>query len=85
MDVGDLKNFNSEAKKIEEDATYSSKAHYETSRKCRRIYLWLCIPVSLQTNLDQELIPARKIFVRETSFTTSQLTHFTLHENVRFG
>lgn len=32
-----------EALRIEEDATYSSKAHYETARRWGQVYLWLGI------------------------------------------
>lgn len=36
-----------EALRIEEDATYSSKAHYETARSWGQIYLWLGIPTAI--------------------------------------
>lgn len=36
-----------EAKRIEEDAIYSSKSHYEAARNWRNIYLWLGIPAAL--------------------------------------
>ena len=37
----------SEALRIEEDSTYSSKAHYETARRWGQIYLWLGIPTAI--------------------------------------
>ena len=37
----------SEALRIEEDSTYSSKAHYEAARRWGKIYLWLGIPTAL--------------------------------------
>ena len=36
-----------EALRIEEDATFSSKAHYEAARRWSRIYLWLGIPTAI--------------------------------------
>jgi len=36
-----------EAKRIEEDAIFSSKAHYEASRQWSNVYLWLGVPTAI--------------------------------------
>ncbi|MCU7806885.1 MAG: SLATT domain-containing protein [Candidatus Thiodiazotropha sp. (ex Semelilucina semeliformis)] len=40
-------NLRVEALRIEEDSTYSSKAHYEAARRWGKIYLWLGIPTAI--------------------------------------
>jgi len=42
-----IEQLKSEALRIEEDATYSSKAHYESARRWGQIYLWLGIPTAI--------------------------------------
>lgn len=47
IEVDIKENIEKEAMRIEEDATYSSKGHYEAARGWDNAYLWLGIPVAI--------------------------------------
>ena len=45
--MSELERLSKEAKRIEEDSTYSSKGHYEAAKRWGKIYLWLGIPTAI--------------------------------------